>query len=718
MKSRINKKVILLVIIILILSTFALLMACKFIQDKSLLPDFIANAVNTDNVESLLQTYMSYIETGNFDQMYEMLADESKEYISYDDFLARNKNIYNGIRAKNISIQISDIQKNSKESTSVLYKTIIESIAGEISFNNRALFIKDSNYKSYKLIWHDNLIFPDLESDYKVKVITEDAKRGLIIDRNNNELAGWKMASSVGIVPAKLKNKKQNVRALSKLLGTSKKVVMKKLSQKWVKSDSFVPIKTIPKLSEHEQLLYSEESVSVSESMKNTAKLHEELLKIPGVMITDVEVRNYLLGKAASHLTGYVQGVTLEDLENHPDEGYNSNSVIGKLGIEALYEKELKGHDGYKIIITDGDGKTVSVLAEIIKVDGQTIKLTIDAELQKKLYKEFENDKSCSVAINPYTGEILALTSTPSFNSNDFIYGMSEKLWTSLNTDEKKPFYNRFRQKLCPGSSFKPIIAAVGLKTGILNPDEDFGNAGLYWQKDKSWGGYYITTLHETSPANMNNALINSDNIYFAKLALRIGSDELEKSLKELGFGEKLPFEIAVSESQYSNSDGIETEIQLADSGYGQGQILVNPIHLASLYTGFANEGNILKPYLTYNAENKSKNWIKYAYSKENANIIKESLEDVISSSHGTGHAAYMENISLAGKTGTAEIKASKEDGNGTELGWFCVFTSDRNVDKPILILSMVEDVKGRGGSGYVVRKDRKVLEEYFDKAD
>ena len=90
----------------------------------------------------------------------------------------------------------------------------------------------------------------------------------------------------------------------------------------------------------------------------------------------------------------------------------------------------------------------------------------------------------------------------------------------------------------------------------------------------------------------------------------------------------------------------------------------------------------------------------------------------MISSSHGTGHAAYMENISLAGKTGTAEIKASKEDGNGTELGWFCVFTSDRNVDKPILILSMVEDVKGRGGSGYVVRKDRKVLEEYFDKAD
>lgn len=698
MKNRINHKVILSVVVILVFGTLALLVICKFVQDSP---------------EDLLQTYMSYAETGNFDKMYEMIASESKEYISYDDFLARNKNIYNGIGAENISIQINGVQKSSKYSKVVLYKTAIKSIAGEINFENEAIFVKNGQGGRYKLIWHDNLIFPDLESDYKVKVIKQEAKRGLILDRNGIELANLKTASSVGIVPRKLANKNQNVRAISKLLAIPKKTVMKKLSQKWVKGDSFVPVKTIPKPSESEKLLKFE-----SKSVKRKIKLHEKLLEISGVMIADIEVRNYPLGKAASHLTGYVQSVTAEDLESHFGEGYSASSIIGKSGIEALYEKELKGCDGYKIIIIDGDSKTVSVLAETVKRDGQTIKLTIDAKLQKMLYKKFKNDKSCSVAINPYTGEVLALTSTPSFDSNDFIYGMSEKLWSTLNNDKRKPFYNRFRQKLCPGSAFKPIIAAVGLETGILNPDEDFGNAGLSWQEDKSWGGYYITTLHETSPANMKNALINSDNIYFARLALRIGSDKLEQSLKKLGFGTKLPFEISVFKSQYSNSDGIETEIQLADSGYGQGQVLVNPIHLAALYTGFANDGNILKPYLLYSTENKPKIWIKQAYSKEHAHIIKEALESVVSSPQGTGHVAYMEDIFLAGKTGTAEIKASKEDTNGTELGWFCVFTSDKNTNKPVLILSMAEDVKGRGGSGYVVRKARKVLEEYFDKAD
>lgn len=146
--------------------------------------------------------------------------------------------------------------------------------------------------------------------------------------------------------------------------------------------------------------------------------------------------------------------------------------------------------------------------------------------------------------------------------------------------------------------------------------------------------------------------------------------------------------------------------------------MLINPVHLASLYTSFANGGDILKPYLRYSTKRKSKVWIKQAFAKENADIVKEALTSVISSYHGTGHVAYMENISLAGKTGTAEIKASKDDSSGTELGWFCVFTTDRNIKKPVLILSMAEDVKGHGGSGYVVKKDKEILEAYVGKTE
>ena len=188
---------------------------------------------------------------------------------------------------------------------------------------------------------------------------------------------------------------------------------------------------------------------------------------------------------------------------------------------------------------------------------------------------------------------------------------------------------------------------------------------------------------------------------------------ELENSLIRLGFNEELPFEIKMAESQYSNTEGIETEIQLADSGYGQGQILVNPLHMACIYSAFCNEGNVIKPYLVYQNEAEAEYWIPGAFSNETASRVLEGTKKVVNDSNGTGYAAHRDDILLAGKTGTAEIKASKDDTSGTELGWFAIFTAE-DTECPILIISMVEDVKGRGGSGYVVKKDSLVLEEWF----
>ena len=431
-------------------------------------------------------------------------------------------------------------------------------------------------------------------------------------------------------------------------------------------------------------------------------------------MISDVEVREYPLGEAAAHLVGYVQSVTAEDLEEHAGEGYTSNSVIGRSGMEGLFESELKGQNGCRIYIVNSEGKEKEELACILVQHGQDIQLTIDADLQISLYEQFKEDKSCSVAMNPYTGEVLALVSTPAYDNNDFIMGLSSEQWTALNEDENKPMYNRFRQVWCPGSTFKPITAAVGLESGAIDPMEDYGNVGLSWQKDESWGSYHVTTLHAYEPVILENALIYSDNIYFAKAALKIGSEEMEGSLTGLGFNEELPFEIKMAESQYSNSEGIETEIQLADSGYGQGQVLVNPLHMACIYSALCNKGNVIKPYLVYQHEAVAEYWIPGAFSNETASRVLEGTKKVVNDSNGTGYAAHRDDILLAGKTGTAEIKASKDDTSGTELGWFAIFTAEDTVERPILIISMVEDVKGRGGSGYVVKKDRLVLEEWF----
>ena len=214
----------------------------------------------------------------------------------------------------------------------------------------------------------------------------------------------------------------------------------------------------------------------------------------------------------------------------------------------------------------------------------------------------------------------------------------------------------------------------------------------------------------------MKNALIYSDNIYFAKAALKIGADNLMNSLDEIGFNQEVPFEITMAESQYSNTERIETEIQLADSGYGQGQILVNPLHLASIYTSFLNEGNIIQPYLQYSDNPAGKIWIEEAFSSETVSQVMEGLTGVVNDPNGTGYAAHRDDILLAGKTGTAELKESQEDTSGTEIGWFAVFTADKNVKTPILMISMVENVKGIGGSGYVVSKDKAVLDQYFSK--
>ena len=192
---------------------------------------------------------------------------------------------------------------------------------------------------------------------------------------------------------------------------------------------------------------------------------------------------------------------------------------------------------------------------------------------------------------------------------------MSSKEWEMLNNDKDQPMYNRFRQAWCPGSSFKPVIAAAGLETGTTIWSEDYGNEGLSWQKDLSWGSYYITTLHATSPAVLDNALVNSDNIYFAKAALRIGADKLEDFLLRLGFNEELPFETRMAKSQFSNTNNIETEIQLADTGYGQGQVLINPLHLACIYSAFLNNGNIVKPHLLYKKKAKTEYWISGSFT-------------------------------------------------------------------------------------------------------
>lgn len=647
--------------------------------------------INKSRPDDVFNSYISYLQNGEYEQMYELLTDEAKSEYSQDVFVSRNKNIYNGIEAENITVENLSVEENNG-TAKIGYTMSMDTMAGKISFSNEINLLKDQE-NQYKIDWSSKMIYPDLDDTERVRVGTTTAKRGNIYDRNGVLLAGEGTVSSVGLVPGKMnENSEEDIKKLSELLEISEDRINSLLGASYVQDDTFVAITNVA---------------------KENYDLKEQLLEIPGVKITDATARVYPYGEEIAHLIGYVQNITAEELEENSDKGYTANSVIGKTGLERVYEDRLRGYDGSEIYITDSQGNRNQTIAKIDVQNGEDIKLTIDVSIQSYVYEEFKNDKSAVVIMNPKTGEILALCSTPSYDTNDFILGISSSKWESLQNDANNPLYNRYQASYAPGSSFKPVIGAIGLTTGKIDKDEDFGTSGTAWQKDSSWGTYNVTTLATYSgKANLLNALIYSDNIYFAKAALKIGSDTLSSELNRIGFNKQIDFAQAMTASTFANNSTFESEIQLADTGYGQGKVLTNPVHMASIYSAFVNNGNMIKPYIEYAEMPKSEVYIQNAFSSDAANTIKEDLIQVVENPNGTAHEAQISGVTLAGKTGTAEIKESQDDETGTELGWFNAFIADENSSKQYLIISMVEDVKGRGGSHYLLPKVKSIFQK------
>ena len=627
------------------------------------------------NPAQYLEEYVSKINEEKYEEMYQMLDDESKAKFSEEDFVKRNKNIYSGIDMANMQITVNGIKREGTNKAKLQYTTKMNTSGGEISFDNTVVLVKKEN--AYKINWSSNLIFPNLNETDKVKVSSNKATRGSIIDRNGVKLATNGKASSVGIVPNKLgDNKSANIDKMAELLRTTSENINNKLSAAWVKEETFVPIKSIS---------------------ADDTELKNKLLTIPGVKITSIDARVYPLAEASSHLTGYVGQVTKEDLEKNP--GYSSSSVIGKTGLEKIYEEKLKGKDGLQIYIVDEQGNKKETILEQDKTDGVDVKLTIDSQIQKNLYNELKNDQGAFVVMNYKTGEILALVSTPSYDVNKMTLGVTTEEWKEISENEKNPMIARFLQSYCPGSTFKPLTGAIGLTTGSLSEEDTFNYSGLSWKKDASWGNFNVTTLTAyKGPKNLKNALIYSDNIYFAQATLQIGKTNFMDGLKKLKFGENIDFEMGLSKSKYSNSDTISSEGQLANSGYGQGEILVNPVHMASIYSAFANDGNMLKPYLEYKEDKNPEYLVEGAFSKEAADIIKDDMIQVVE--QGTAKDMKINGITIAGKTGTAELKASKEEKADT-IGWFdCLALA---YQEPYLVIGMVEKGNENGGSHYLI---------------
>lgn len=613
-----------------------------------------------NQAEKVVHSFIENLSKNKFDKLPSLILSDSAERNGYtnDQVAEKYQTIFSGIDAANINgskITLSDDVKNADYQFT--YQLSLTTSLGEIKDLNYSGTIKFEKEQP-KIDWAPNLIFPDMAGQDKVSISVDEAVRGEIVDRNKTPLAANGTLYQLGVIPGQLgdgEDKESRIKAIAKQFDLTEKAIQQALDQSWVQDDYFVPLKIV----------------------EPTADLPT------GASIQETAGRTYPLGEAAAQLIGYVGDITAEDVEK--DDTLASNGKIGRSGLEAAFDKELRGKNGGKIAITDEKGPERKALIETKKTDGKTIQLTIDAKAQKIAFDSLKDQAGSTVVTEPTTGDLLVLASSPSFDPNKMTNGISQEDYDAYHNNKDLPFISRFATGYAPGSTFKTITAAIGLDNGTINPETVLSINGLKWQKDNSWGDYFVTRVSDVASVNLRNALVYSDNIYMAQQTLAMGEDKFRAGLEKFIFGEELDLPIAMNPAQISNDKSFNSEILLADTGYGQGELLINPIQQAAMYSVFANQGSLVYPRLVMGAETKTK---KELISPETISLINEDLKAVVTDENGTAHSLAALGLPLAAKTGTAEIK-EKQDEKGQENSFLFAFDAQ---NQKYLMVSMLED--------------------------
>ncbi|XIK26046.1 penicillin-binding transpeptidase domain-containing protein [Enterococcus faecium] len=611
--------------------------------------------------EKTVEQFVQALNKGDYNKAAEMTSKKAanKSALSEKEILDKYQNIYGAADVKGLQISNLKVDKKDDSTYSFSYKAKMNTSLGEL---------KDLSYKGTldrndgqtTINWQPNLVFPEMEGNDKVSLTTQEAARGNIIDRNGEPLATTGKLKQLGVVPSKLGDggeKTANIKAIASSFDLTEDAINQAISQSWVQPDYFVPLKIIDGA---------------------TPELPA------GATIQEVDGRYYPLGEAAAQLIGYVGDITAEDIDKNPE--LSSNGKIGRSGLEMAFDKDLRGTTGGKLSITDADGVEKKVLIEHEVQNGKDIKLTIDAKAQKTAFDSLGGKAGSTVATTPKTGDLLALASSPSYDPNKMTNGISQEDYKAYEENPEHPFISRFATGYAPGSTFKMITAAIGLDNGTIDPNEVLTINGLKWQKDSSWGSFQTTRVSsDVSQVDLKTALIYSDNIYAAQETLKMGEKKFRTGLDKFIFGEDLDLPISMNPAQISNEDSFNSDILLADTGYGQGELLITPIQQAAMYSVFVNNGTLVYPKLIADKETKDK---KNVIGETAVQTIVPDLREVVQDVNGTAHSLSALGIPLAAKTGTAEIK-EKQDVKGQENSFLFAFNPD---NQGYMMVSMLEN--------------------------
>ncbi len=527
----------------------------------------------------------------------------------------------------------------------------------------------------------------EMSEKNRIRIRPVAAPRGILFDRNGLALVDNRPAFTLSLIPREMEDRDTVLARLSILLKIPFGELQDSLDR--VPPDSIRPIRVRRGL-----------------SLEEVTKIEERKLELPGVLVEVEPQRVYPTSTFAAHLLGYVREVSDEQLKQGR---YRRGDMIGQSGLERLLDEYLRGRDGGERIEVDALGRPVQVMRREEPNPGAQVITTVDRRIQEAAERAMAGHAGAVVVMDPRNGDILAMTSSPAFALDQFTGNLDREEWLRLVRDPMTPLMNRALQsQYAPGSVFKVIVTAAGLQEGSLTPmDHTYCNGeyhlGAWTFKDWKEGGH--------GHVDLRSALINSCNIFFYQAGFKVGPDALARYAQAFGFG--VPSGIDLGSEKPGLVPFPEWKRKRYGRGWqagdtvnmsiGQGQLLVTPLQVARMMAAVANGGVLWKPRLVERVE-RADGSLAYSSSSRTTgqvtlspvvwNFLRHALTGVVNEG-GTGAAARIPGVEIAGKTGTAQSVAKSDSSKGQDHAWFASFAP---ADDPQYVVVVLVERGGKGG--------------------
>lgn len=549
-----------------------------------------------------------------------------------------------------------------------------------------------------------------------IRLKSTDPSRGMIFDRNGTLLVDNRPAFDLNIVLKDAKPIEQTVKKLSKYINVPESELMAKI--------------------ENDKTVSSYKPIILKKDIGRDTLAAVEVRKfdLPGVAVDVKPRRHYVEPQTAAHLIGYLSEINADELNSGEYPGYTVGDYIGKYGIEKIFESFLQGKRGGRQVEVNVMGQVVRILKTVDAQPGQNLYLTIDLRVQKKAEELLKGVAGAVAAMDPQTGQILALASSPSFDQNIFVDGMSHEQWDSLVSNPLRPLENKAIQgEYPPGSTFKIITAIAGLEEGVIDKNTILFCPGWY----KYGNRVYRCWKHAGhGDINVVKALAESCDVFFYQVGQKLGIDRLSMYAIASGLGSPTGIDLDhESAGLIPTAEWKKRRIGIDWQGgetlsvaIGQGYDLATPLQMLDFIAAVANGGKIYKPLIlksVYSSEGsvilESKKQLvgKLPVSKQTLQIIKEGLWDVVNNRKGTAWIAHVDGLDISGKTGTSQVVGrSKEHGLSEEElahelkshAWFVAFAPSED---PKIAVSVIVEHGGHGSSA-AAPIAREVIKTYF----